>query len=204
MQLAVAIRRAAGGILLAVGCAGVFHAARASAAQWLYGAVRYGRERPFHETLRMASLASRIYPWNFYLCAWVAESAFGGSPGAEPGERAALRAAAGRWCARSLELNPYKRNMNVLNARLLEAGSPAGAVEFWRRYVELQYWSRYNHALLAELCAAAGEFAEAARELEMARGGPGFDDARARVMAAWEKEKRQPVQVRAQGKGTRE
>jgi len=202
MRHASATRRAAGGILLVLGCAGVLHAARASAAQWLYGALRYGAERPCGEALEIASLAWRLYPWNFWLCAHAAELAFARSHEAEPGERAALTSAAGRWCARSLGLNPYKRNMNVLNARLLQLESPARAVEFWRRHVELQYWSRYNHGLLAELSAAAGEFAEAARELEMARGGPGYEDARARVMAAWEKEKQQPATVRAQGKGT--
>jgi hypothetical protein len=150
----------------------------------------------------MASFAGRLYPWNFYLCAHAAELAFARSHEAEPAERPALTSAAGRWCARSLRLNPYKRNMNVLNARLLQLESPARAAEFWRRYMELQYWSRYNHALLAELCAGAGEFAEALMALEMARGGPGYDDARARVMAAWEKEKRQPAPARANKKGT--
>ena len=194
MHAGLAIRRTAGGVLLVLCCVGLVHAVRAAAAHAVYCGLKYGKDVVLTPAgLRSAETAHRLYPWNFYLSAWVGEQAYLRIHRAEPGQRGEWRAIASLWCGRSLRMNPFKRNMNVLKTRLLQMESVTDSLAYWRGYVELNYWSRYNHALLAELCAAAGEFGEAARELETARGGPGYEDARLRVLEAWRKEQQPPV-----------
>jgi hypothetical protein len=192
MQISVVLRRSSGAALLAICCIGILHASRCAISQWTYFGLKYGPERAEELSMRMAERAYRLCPWNFHLAAWAGEYSYKRvSPATARDEDSWLQSAS-KWCLRSLKSNPYKRNMNVLRARLLQVESPRLAVSFWRRYVDWNYWSRYNHSLLAELLASEGRFDEAVMELDLAGDGADRAEAGKRVLDAWRIEKQAP------------
>jgi hypothetical protein len=173
--------------LLVVCAAGVVHGVRAASAQWMYERAKYGADRSsLLRILALCESAQRLYPFNYYFCLWAATQACQASD--VPGQGAA-HAAADRWCARGIALNPYNRKLQIIRARRLQGRAPRQAAAQWARYVDWQFWDPYNHSLLAELYADAGEVEQALAELEWARGSPYFAAARGRLLEAWEREK---------------
>jgi len=173
--------------LLAVCAAGIVHGSRAAAAQWMYERAKYGADRAsLPRVLALCESAQGLYPLNYYFCLWAAEQAYYASGAAG---REAARAAADRWCERGIALNPYNRELQIIRVRLWQERSPGLAAAQWARYVDWQFWDPYNHALLAELYAEAGEIEQALAELEWGRRSPYCAVARGRLLEAWEREK---------------
>lgn len=170
-----------GALMLALGCGGFVHAARATVAAVRYQSAKYGVPRPAPErVLNLCRTAYAWYPWNYYFSIEAAEQAYRES------ERLSTNAVAWReqakwWCGRGLAQNPYKSQLRRLQTRFLWEESPSQAIAYWTAYTDWHYWEPYNHTVLAELHAAAGEFEEAGRELELIRGFPDHADAAAAV-----------------------
>ena len=104
-----------------------------------------------------------MYPYNYYFCIWTAEKAYYTS--FEVDNKEALRRLniAQRWCNAGLGLNAYNSQLRRLKTHLLEKKSPSEAADYWKKYVEWQFWEPYNHAVLAELYAETGDFDKAFR-----------------------------------------
>lgn len=183
MYLKDILLRVSGAVVALVAALALLHSVRAARAQGLYAAIRF---KPDAALFARAEKAYRLYPRDFRLCAHAAVEGYARLYAAsEPADRIKWHAEAMKWGERGLRLNPYMRKLNLVKTRLLESTSPARALEFWRVYVEWHYWNRYNHSVLAELCAVNGRFEDALGELDMARGGPGYKHARKRVMELW-------------------
>jgi hypothetical protein len=181
------------GVCLAVlTAAGLVYALRVAWAQRLYHEAKYGAAcADIRQTLRLCEAAHRLYPHNYLFCLWTAERAYTAALAtADAASSVRLMNAARDWCAMGLAINRYNGPLHLLQARLLERTSPAQAAACWAPYVEWQFWEPYNHAVLADFYAKAGEIEKAAEELEWTKGSPHYDWASQALRAAWQRERR--------------
>ncbi len=176
---------AATGLVTAAACLLILaHAARAAWAQWNYSSLRYGRgaAAPLPDKLRRGEASFQAYPWNYYLCIYLAEAAWHASGSAAESERPFLLDAARKWCERGLALNPYRSQLRWLKTEFLRRESPARALQYWRAYVEWDFWTPHHHAALAELAAEAGDFRQAEESLYWAQRAADYEGVRERVL----------------------
>lgn len=160
---------------------------RAGLAQAMYARAKFGADRcNLRRILALCASANRFYPYNYSFCFWAAEQAFFASGSPQDREERALARA---WCDRGLAMNPWNRELQILAARLTQRESPARAARQWERYVEWQFWDSYNHALLAELYADAGDIERAWDELEWVKGSRYYENTRTAIRAAWRRER---------------
>ncbi|NQU40440.1 MAG: hypothetical protein HQ523_10845 [Lentisphaerae bacterium] len=186
-----------GAFLVAIGIFGCFYSARASRAHLLYQDAKYGvRREDVPAVLRACETAHRIYPHNYNFCAWAAEQAYHSRNTVHGEARARRLRAAESWCDVGLALNPFKSQLHLLKARLLEPLHPRAAAAHWARYVEWHFWEPYNHAVLVDLYASAGDFDHAAESLDWVRGSEHYEWALGRVQDAWKQERRRPAPTR--------
>ena len=180
-------------LLTAISVVGLWHGARAFAAQTLYYRAKFGADKTNPSAiLRLCDNARRLYPFNYYFCIFAAETAFYARPGDTPEEDRTRLADAGRWCDAAMRLNPYRSQVRLLKARLLAVSSPAAAAAFWARYVDWNFWEPNNHAVLAEFYAQAGDFDKAMASLKWAKDSKYYADAEAKVREAWKREREPP------------
>lgn len=182
----------AGLALLIVSICGVVHALRASVAAAVYHRVRYHAEQRSRGDPEWAGMVAersyRFYPYNYYLCAWIAEN-FWYYRFNKSGEELSSRVTSAEiWCNRGLEQNSWKSQLRLLKVRLVARESPSAALESWKEYMDWDYWNRYNHAVLVELYARAGDFSNAMEALERVKGTKHHNYARRELHAAWQKE----------------
>jgi hypothetical protein len=182
-------RTAAGAALAALGLFGVVHAARASAAQALYHRARHGAASgDLPRGLRLAERAYRFYPYHYYLCIWACRSAYEAAAAAGASDAEGWRAAAGRWCERGLALNPYKRQLRLIRARIIARASPADAARYWEEYLSWHFWDQENHVAMVEFYAKAGRLHEAMEQLKWLKGADAEARARAALRRVWQAE----------------
>lgn len=175
--------------LFIVSVLGVTRAARATAAYALYHNSRYGSgKESVSGILAGCAIAYRYYPYNYYFPILAAESAYYSAPAAVAEEKRRLLGAADYWCDTGLQLNPYKIKLRLLRARIIADENPSDAVEYWQAYVDWHYWEPFNHCVLAELQAQAGDFDEAFRTLDTIKGQNYYEEGLSRVDAYWRKE----------------
>lgn len=167
------------GLVLALG--GVVHSTRAAVAANLSRRIQYGPPLEVEQVVELARKAQSLYPWNYYLAIFAAETAYyrAGEVGGEL-QRERLRQAA-LWCDRGLALNRYKSQLRRLKTNLLWEDSPAEAIRYWSAYVDWQFWEPHHHATLAELHARAGDFEQAERAVKWTEGTVAHAGARAAV-----------------------
>lgn len=183
------------GVLLMCGAVwGLVHSVRASVAQAMYYQAKYGAAREYPKAVfRRAELSHRLYPYNYYLCIWTSELAYYSSFELEDeAEREEMLRVAQHWCNTGLALNPYKSQLRLLKARLLARESPAGALAYWEEYVDWHFWDAFNHAMIVEFAAAAGDFERALDAMRWVKGSPHEAHARARLDEAWKREMQAP------------
>lgn len=166
------IRLTCGCLLSVAGVCGIFYGARAGLAQMLYFNVRYGSRTDCVETLLSAAeRAQQLYPHNFYLPFLAADRGLEAAWNADCpnlGERY-LRAAA-YWSKQGLRINPYRQEINLIQARVLEAeGDPDAAIAWWLDFAHEMYWNPDHHARTVELALRNGRLEVAEQWLEMAR-----------------------------------
>jgi len=187
-------RIVAGVIVLAISIAGIVQGSRAGIAQGLYWQAKFGSVKDYPRdvrlgaTLRRCESAYRWYPYNYWFSIWTAETVWHercDRLGREVPERVD---GAALWCDRGLALNRHKSQLRLLKARLLERDSAARAMRYWEEYVEWQFWEPYNHAVLAELRAKAGDYAGAVAALEWVGGSRHYEQAARMVNEAWNRE----------------
>jgi len=171
-----------GVLMLALSCAGLFHAVRATwAAHWSRKAQCGPPTRDVEQVLECCRRAFVLYRWNYYLSTFAAEWAYykadevGGDLKAERMRQAEL------WCERGLMQNGYKSQLRRLKTRFLWERSPAEAIAYWESHTHWQYWEPYNHETLAELYAKYGELDKATCELKLIENFPAYEATRAVV-----------------------
>jgi hypothetical protein len=179
----------AGVLLLVLTLAGAVWGVRAAIAQALYYHGRHGAAatRDGDRAGRLLALCAqgqRLYPFNYLLCAHAAEQAYwsarerGDAPDSERQRLARL------WCERGLSLNPHSAPLRRLMARFLWEDDPDEALEYWRAYVNWDFWQPGHHGVLARLYADVGDFEQAEAELRWAEPGPAYADDKAHVERA--------------------
>ncbi|MDI6774144.1 MAG: hypothetical protein QME60_01940 [Verrucomicrobiota bacterium] len=189
-------RISAGALLLGVAVAWTARGARAGVAQILYrqckfgGVLQYPKAGRLGATFRRCEDAQRLYPWNYWFCVWTAESAWHERfdlLGREIPEHVKMAA---YWCDNGLARNPYKSQLRLLKTRLLERESVVEALRYWEACVDWEFWNPYNHAVLVDLRARAGDYAGAMESLEWVKGSSHYEYAASRLNDAWNSELR--------------
>lgn len=166
-----------GALLLMIATLGLAHSIRGAVAGWLYHASEFAATRPAPEArLDLCRRAYNWYPWNYYFSIRAAELAYQQYEAA-PTNAADWLGKANWWCERGLVQNRYKSQLIRLQTRLLWPESPAAAIACWEAYTEWHYWSPYNHAVLADYYAKAGDFDKAERQLDLIKAFPEHADA---------------------------
>lgn len=176
---------------------GLFQSVRATFAYRLYHAAKYaGDTRDVRRVLRLSERAHSLYPYNYYLCIHAAETAYHAALGTENSRaRERLLRSASHWCDKGLQLNPHKASLQLLKSRLLVRTAPAKAAENWAAYVDRHFWEPYNHAMLVEFYALAGQFDRAMQSLQWTEGTRYHDDAARALREAWQREMAPPPTV---------
>ncbi|MBN1557228.1 MAG: hypothetical protein JW951_03685 [Lentisphaerae bacterium] len=180
--------RATGAVLAALSLYGAVYGVRAGRAQCLYCAARFaaGPEAAFDRTAAACERAYRLYPHQYAFSILAAERAYFDVPEAE---RTPTRLeAARRWCERGLAQNPHKRRLHLLKAYLLARENPAAGAAWWATYTDRRFWDPFNHSVMAELWAAAGEYRKARESLRWTEGTPYYKETRALIREAWRRE----------------
>ena len=181
-------------LLFVIALAGLFQSTRAALAYTLYRKAKYGAAAD--DPVRVLKLSERshgLYPYNYYLCIHAAETAYhAGLSREDEAERGRLLRSADYWCRRGLQLNPHKRALHLLRSRLLARSSPAEAAEWWAAYVDRHFWEPFNHAMLVEFRAQAGQFDKALESLEWVKGSAHYDRASEALQQAWRREMAPP------------
>jgi len=183
MQIVLAV------VLVAVGVYGALYAIQVAKAQAMYHTAKYGvAKENTEQILRLAAAAQSLYPHNYYFCIWAAEKAYYTSLVADKKDAQELLANSDRWCETGLALNHYKSQLRLLKTHLLEGKSVPDALKYWNQYVEWQFWEPYNHAVLAELYAKAGEFEKSLEELRWVKGSEHYAATGKRIAEAWKRD----------------
>lgn len=185
-----------GVLLLAVAALGVWHSARASLSYMVYHHAKFTPPREYDrpETVaRRCKDAHRFYPYNYYLCIWIAEKCWYARYDIDGSESAGRVELAREWCDRGLALNTRKSQLRLLKTRLLAKRSIREAIDQWRDYVDWHFWEPHNHAVLVELYAEAGDFAGATKSLEWVKGSKHYAEAQLKLHKAWAKEAARPA-----------
>ncbi len=165
------LARSAGILLVVIGSAGAWHAVQSERVACLYRKARYGSAAGDLQQIRvLAERAYAVSPVHYLFWTWVAECARDAGKAATGEAREELASARARWCERGLSANPWSPSLRAIHAGLLCERDPRAAVRWWESCVDWHYWEPYNHALLAELYARAGDFPRAFGVLGRIRG----------------------------------
>jgi hypothetical protein len=174
---------------LLVSVLGVIHGAHAGLAQCLYHNAKYGSPpSESGRTLAFCRRAYALYPWNYYFSIEAAERAYEAAGAATASNREDLLRQSQFWCERGLIQNPWRSQLRRMKTRFLWEASPSAAIRFWEEHTDWHFWDPYNHAVLAELQAKAGDFKKAERSLKWTEGTSEYESTRQRVQeekAGW-------------------
>lgn len=178
-----------GAILLAVSVLGIVHGIPASTAFVLYYQAKYGSasDNP-RGIFRRCDRAFRLYPRNYYFAMFTARTAYCSSYDVDGDEAKQRLETASRWCKIGLKLNPYKRETRLVKARLLARDSVRDAIAYWEEYVDWHFWEPYNHSVLVELHARAGNFVKATESLKWVKGSEYYEKASRKLSLARQEE----------------
>jgi len=169
-----AIRVTIGIGLIALAFLATIYSVRVARSQRIYHTVKYGdlseaAPAAVHEAL---DAAFSLYPHNYHLCI-EATARLWPAGGLSSGERSAALAQVEQWCDRGLAENPHPWELRRMKTRLLAETSPDAAADYWREYVEWQFWVPHNLRILVECYARAGRLVEAAEILPLLEGYAG-------------------------------
>ncbi len=173
-----------GVFLLVISLAGMRLALRAGTAQAYYFTMKYGS--PVADTFQLLEACRKayaLYPWNYYFSILAAEAAYSAWEQQRRHDDSWFHQAS-LWCERGLRQNPWKSQLRRVQARLLWRDSPREAIRVWREYTDWHFWEPYNHAVLAEMYAMAGDFPRAEAELLWTEGTVEEQNARRAVDSA--------------------
>ena len=155
------VRLSAGLLLLSISVAGIVYGTRVWQAQRLYFESKYGAAsgNPVR-ILENCRRAHELYPFNYRFCLLAAETTHDSAARLAGAEAKACMDLSESWCRRGIVLNPYPRGFQWLLSEFLWTRSPELAIDNWRKYVDWDFWSPYNHSVLAGMYAKIGDFAD--------------------------------------------
>ena len=78
--------------------------------------------------------------------------------------------------------------MHLLKAYLLVREQPAAAAAGWEVYLDRRFWDPFNHSVMAELWAVAGDYRQARESLRWTEGSRYHNETRKLVLEAWRRE----------------
>jgi hypothetical protein len=185
----------AGLVLISMSVVGIAHGLRAGVSQIIHCSTRYGSGNENitpEDASRKCEKAHKLYPYNYYLCAWMSEKAYYNLFDKEGKEIAGRKDIARAWCAKGLALNQYKSQLRLMNTRFLAEESLPEAIAYWREYVDWDFWDPYSHAVLVGYYAEAGDVESAAAELRWVEGSAHHKDSSRKLNEAWKKEMQIP------------
>ncbi len=160
-------------ILMSFAIFAVLYSIKAEIAQIAYYKIKY-RGGSVDVALCMGERAHNLYPYNFRLAVWLANTAFRKRLDEQGDEMPARIESMKRWCDTGLELNSHDRWMRMLKTGLMERKSAETAAEYWNEYVNKAFWDPRNHLMLVELYTRAGKLEKAEESLKWAEGAPGY------------------------------
>jgi len=172
-----------GAVLLA------WHGVRASIASQAYYAAKYGPSKDdVRVVLKLCETTLSYYPWNYHACLLATEKAYvAAGNSTNPREETWLRKQEQIWCDRGLALNHMKSQLRLLKAWALARQSPIEGARYWEEFVDWDYWDEYNHRVLVELYARAGELERADACLDVIVGRAQYREAEDALRVAWER-----------------
>ena len=183
----------AGVVLCAGGVFAFYYSIRTARSQQIYYSLKYGAgsaAMSLEQASGAAEKARRLYPYNYelpiYICSRYLPQIRHSS--ADRDVTDLVR----RQCDYGLSLNPYPRVLRYTKALLLADASPAEAADYWTGFVDWQFWSSRNLAILVGLYARAGRLAEASEFLGLLKGRPEYAKAAAALKQAFRREMRAP------------
>ena len=168
--------RAAGIMISIIAVLGIVHGVRAGIAQALFLRAKYhGDDKPADSLLRMCSRAEKLYPWNYGLCLFAANTAMGEAL-KRPPRQEELFAGAEKWCDAGLALNPRDRRLVYDKVALLGAKESGrrDALAMWNEYTDWDFWNADNHFVLGLIYVSLGDLAGAEKEAFWAKGSERF------------------------------
>lgn len=175
---------------------GIIYAIRVSIAQLIYHHNKFGTNASgyvAHEVNTRCEDAYNFYKHNYYFSILAAEKAWYEHINVSNDvKQKELLAFATKWCDIGLDQNKFRSQLRLLKARLLFKENPSQAINYWKEYVEWDFWYPYNHAFLAEMYIDNAEYEKALKTLELIRP---FEEAQAvfmKLYTVWQKEVNNP------------
>ena len=171
--------------LACLAAAGAVHGVRAAGAFADYHRAKWGsgKDRP-ELALDLCARARSQYPWNYRACEFAADTALD-TAGQRRGEEQDLwLERAEEWSEDGLRLNPYDGDLRLVKTRVLETASLREALDYWKTYVDWEYWDPFNHAVLADLYARAGDLVGARHSHPLVKGSVYYEWTRLQVERA--------------------
>ena len=153
------LQRISGGLLLLLGCFGLWYALRVAKAQILYHRIKF--REPAISLVDAAEVAERshqLYPHNYHLSQWLAEKAWYEHTDAN---------LAMQWLPRGLRQNPYRLEMRWLETVLVGREDPEEAARMWEAYSDEVFWNRWVLAGRVYWLAYAGRVEEAEHYMQI-------------------------------------
>lgn len=161
----------AGLFLIGLSAFYLVHGARAALAQAIYYQSKFGSTADnTRAVIRRCGAAFNLYTYNYNFCSWSAEKAYESAGEQRGAEQREMLEAAETWCDHGLNLNPYKVNLRYLKTVLIAADSLEKAIQYWKKYVEWDFWNPENHEFLLDLYIESGEYEKAGEELKWLEG----------------------------------
>lgn len=168
-------------LFLVVGIFGLVYSYKCIRAQSIYAKVKYGVTCPLflkpsitasQELWDLHDIANTIYPHNYYLNSYVAREAIElakastNNPNISFEEFNLLARKALFYSKLAVDVNPYDEESRFMyQEALVLNGKIQEAVEYWEKIVDLEYWNRANHVIMAELYLKSNNISLAVGEL---------------------------------------
>jgi len=164
------ILRLGGFVLFLASIAACLYAVCAEIGNASYAWAKFGSARlDLDRSMRLCDRAWRFYPRNYFTCSYAAETTFH-APSGHAVEKEKNLVRSKRWARRGIRLNRYSRPLNLRWAAHLAREDLSLAITHMRQYLELNFWHPYNHVVMAELYAQAGDFDRADQSMYWAEG----------------------------------
>jgi hypothetical protein len=182
-------RYGAAGMLIGVGVLGLVIGGPVALAQSRYARLRSRYSGDIEAEAAQAERAHARYPHNYRLAMLISQRAWNDRATEAGAERPGHLALAREWGERGRAANPYREELRLMHLRFLRREDPQEAVRFWEAHVQWQFWSRYNHFLLLQLYADAGNIAGALEELAWVEGSTYEREARRIIELAFQQDR---------------
>ncbi len=184
------IRISAGLVICLIGIFGCVYSIRVAKAQRLYFQVEYGTLTNATPTVieSTCTTAYDLYPHNYKLSARASRTLWHLASSSKTEQKQNIVDQVELWCDRGLAENKYDLSLRYRKAELIYLSSASDAADYWKEFVDWQYWSSQNLSFLVRYYARAGRLVEATEILSLLKGHPDYTKASSFLRKAWAKE----------------